>query len=103
MMVMDYCGVEFTAVESPEGSSWKWQLSILDKDRMKTSGEAANRSTAIEQAHEAIGEGLRANAAPDNEPPPRPLRRAADLAPREGYAGHRRRVAATPKPLPVQR
>jgi hypothetical protein len=69
MMVMDYCGVEFTAIESPEGSSWKWQLAILNKDRMKTSGEAANRTAAIEQAHEAIGEGLRANAAPDHELP----------------------------------
>ncbi len=66
---MDYCGVEFTAVESSEGSSWTWQLAILDKDRMKTSGEAANRLAAIEQAHEAIGEGLRANAVPDHEPP----------------------------------
>jgi hypothetical protein len=68
-MVMDYCGVEFTAVESPEGSSWKWQLDILNKERMKTSGEAANRTAAIEQAHQAIGEGLRANAGPDRESP----------------------------------
>jgi hypothetical protein len=68
MTVMDYCGVEFTTVESSEGS-WKWQLSILDRDRMKTSGQATNRLAAIEQAHEAIGEGLRANAVPDHEPP----------------------------------
>src|ERR1700722_14293439 len=59
---MDYCGVEFTAVQSAEGSCWKWQLSILDKEKMKTSGEAASRAAAIKQAHEAIGEGLRANA-----------------------------------------
>jgi hypothetical protein len=65
MMVMDYCGVEFSAVESAEGSSWKWQLSILDDDKTKTSGEAASRAAAINQAHEAIGEGLRANAALD--------------------------------------
>jgi hypothetical protein len=64
---MDYCGVEFTAIESPGGSSWKWQISILDKDKIKTSGQAASRAAAIEQAHEAIGEGLRANASP--EPP----------------------------------
>jgi hypothetical protein len=64
---MDYCGVEFTAVESPGGSSWKWQLSTLDKDKMKTSGEAANRTAAVEQAHQAIGEALRANAVPDHE------------------------------------
>ena len=64
---MDYCGVEFTEVESSEGSSWKWQLSILDKDKMKTSGEAANRMAAVEQAHQAIGESLRANAVPDHE------------------------------------
>jgi hypothetical protein len=62
---MDYCGVEFTAVESAEGSSWKWQLSILDQDKMKTSGEAVSRAAAINQAHEAIGESLRANARPD--------------------------------------
>jgi hypothetical protein len=64
---MDYCGVEFTAVESAEGTSWKWQLSILDKDKMITSGEAATRAAAINQAHEAIGEGMRANASPDEE------------------------------------
>jgi hypothetical protein len=67
MMVMDYCGVEFITVESAEGSSWKWRLSILDKDKMKTSGEAASRAEAISQAHEAIGEGLRANASPDQD------------------------------------
>jgi hypothetical protein len=66
---MDYCGVEFTAVESSEGSSWKWQLSILDKDKMKASGEAANRIAAIEQAHQAIAEGLRANAVRNDEVP----------------------------------
>ncbi len=64
---MDYCGVEFTAVESAEKSSWKWQLSILNKDRMRTNGEAASRTAAINQAHEAIGEGLRANASRDRE------------------------------------
>ena len=66
-IVIDYCGVEFIAVESPGGSSWKWQLSTLDKDKMKTSGEAANRTAAVEQAHQAIGEALRANAVPDHE------------------------------------
>jgi hypothetical protein len=66
---MDYCGVEFTAIESSDGSSWKWQLSILDRDKMKASGEATNRMTAIKQAHEAIGEGLRANKTPDQEVP----------------------------------
>jgi hypothetical protein len=64
---MDYCGVEFTAIESSDGSSWKWQLSILDRDKMKASGEATNRMTAIKQAHEAIGEGLRANKNPGQE------------------------------------
>jgi hypothetical protein len=67
IIVMDYCGVEFTAVESSEGASWKWQLSILNNDKMKISGEAANRMAAIEQAHQAIGDGLRANAVPDDE------------------------------------
>jgi hypothetical protein len=65
--VMDYCGVEYTAVESAEGSSWKWQLLILNKDTMKTNGEAASRAAAINQAQDAIGEGLRANASPDRE------------------------------------
>jgi hypothetical protein len=64
---MDYCGVEFTAVECAGGSVWKWQISILDQDKMKTSGHAASRAAAIEQAHEAIGEGLRANASPEPE------------------------------------
>jgi hypothetical protein len=64
---MDYCGVEFTAVECAGGSVWKWQISILDKDKMKTSGHAASRAAAIEQAHEAIGDGLRANASPEPE------------------------------------
>ena len=59
---MDYCGVEFTTAGSAEGSSWKWQLLILDQDKMKTSGDAASRSAAINQAHDAIGEGLRSNA-----------------------------------------
>jgi hypothetical protein len=66
---MDYCGVHFTATESSEGSSWKWQLSILDKDRMKASGEAADRMAAIEQAHQAIAEGLRTNVVPNDEVP----------------------------------
>jgi hypothetical protein len=65
--IMDYCGVEFTAIESAGGSSWKWQLSILDKDKMQTSGEAASRAAAIIAAHEAIGEGLRANACPEDD------------------------------------
>jgi hypothetical protein len=64
---MDYCGVEFTAVESSEGSSWKWQLSILDNDKAKTSGEAVDRMAAIEQAHQAIGDGLRANTVANHE------------------------------------
>jgi hypothetical protein len=64
---MDYCGVEFTAIESVEGSSWKWQLSILNQNKMTTSGEAVSQIAAIEQAHAAIGEGLRANACPEDE------------------------------------
>jgi hypothetical protein len=67
-MAMKYCGVEYTAVESAGGSSWKWQLLIVNRrDDMKTNGEAASRAAAIDQAHEAIGEGLRANASPDHE------------------------------------
>jgi hypothetical protein len=62
---MDYCGVEFSVVEAAGGSSWKWHLSILNEDEMKTSGKAASRAAAINHAHEAIGKGLRANASPD--------------------------------------
>src|ERR1017187_5473871 len=70
MMTMDYCGVEFTVVGSGIGTSWKWELSILDKDRMRSSGEAASRLAAISDAHEAIGEGLRANVRPEDEARP---------------------------------
>jgi hypothetical protein len=66
MTVMDYCGAEFTAVELDGGSLWKWQLLILNDDKMKSCGEAASRDAAITQAHEAIGYGLRANASPDD-------------------------------------
>jgi hypothetical protein len=66
MTVMDYCGVEFTAIELDGGSSWKWQLLILNDDKMKSCGEAASREAAIGQAHKAIGDGLRANASPDD-------------------------------------
>jgi hypothetical protein len=64
---MDYCGVEFSAVESAEGSCWKWQLSILNDGFVKDCGEAASQAAAINQAREAIGEGLRAHAIPDPE------------------------------------
>jgi hypothetical protein len=67
MILMDYFGVEFSVVEAAGGSSWKWQLFILNEDEMSTSGKAATRAAAIDQAHEAIGEGLRANANPDQE------------------------------------
>jgi hypothetical protein len=66
MIVMDYCGVEFTAVELDGGSPWKWQLLILNGGKVKSCGEAPSRAEAISQAHEAIGNGLRANASPDD-------------------------------------
>jgi hypothetical protein len=69
MTAMDYCGVEFTATESSGGSSWKWQLSVRNKDKLKSSGEASNRMAAIEQAHQAIAEGLRATAVRNDEVP----------------------------------
>jgi hypothetical protein len=78
MMIMDYCGVEFTVTRSARDSLWKWKLSILDKDKMRTSGEAASRSAAISDAHEAIGEGLRANGRPETEG--RPLDPACDIS-----------------------
>jgi hypothetical protein len=67
MIAMDYCGVEFTAIELEGGSLWKWQLLILNDDKMKSCGEAASREAAIHQAHEAIGHGLRAHAAPHDK------------------------------------
>ncbi len=66
---MYYCGLEFTAVESEGNSPWKWQLSILDKDRMEASGQAAGRTAAIVEAHKATGEDLRASASPGHEAP----------------------------------
>jgi len=67
MTVMDYCGVEFTAIELDGGSLWKWQLLIINNDRMQSCGEAPSRAKAISQAHAAIGEGLRANACSDDD------------------------------------
>ena len=65
---MDYCGVEFTAVESAEAPHGSGSFSISDKDKMKAGGEKRQvRAAAITQAHEAIGEGLRANAEPEVE------------------------------------
>jgi hypothetical protein len=53
---------------SADGSSWRWQFSILDKGRkMTTNGEAPSRATAIGRAHQAIEEGLRANELPGQE------------------------------------
>jgi hypothetical protein len=66
MTVMDYCGVEFTAIELDGGSLWKWQLLILNDNKMKSCGESPSRAKAISQSHEAVGEGLRANAGPDD-------------------------------------
>jgi hypothetical protein len=37
---MDYCGVEYTAIESAGGSSWQWRILIVKKDKVRTSGEA---------------------------------------------------------------
>jgi hypothetical protein len=63
---MDYCGVSYIAFES-EGASWKWRLLTSSKGKIKIGGEAISREAAVEQAHEAIGEALRANARPDHE------------------------------------
>ena len=64
---MDYCGVEYTAIESAGGSSWHWRILIVNEGKVRTSGEAVSRVAAINQAHEAIGEALRANARPDGD------------------------------------
>ena len=64
---MNYCGVEYIAVESEGGSAWKWRLLVRHGGKIKIGGEAASRAVAVEQAHQAIGEALRANARPDQE------------------------------------
>jgi hypothetical protein len=64
---MDYCGVAYIAFESAEDSSWKWRILTSNKGKIKIGGEAVSREAAVEQAHEAIGEALRANATPDHE------------------------------------
>jgi hypothetical protein len=64
---MDYCGVAYIAFESAEDSSWKWRILTSNKGKIKLGGEAASREAAVERAHEAIGETLRANATPDHE------------------------------------
>jgi hypothetical protein len=64
MIVMDYCGVEYTAIESAGGSSWQWRILIVNEGKVRTSGEAVSRVAAINQAHEAIGEALRASGPP---------------------------------------
>jgi hypothetical protein len=66
VVMMDYCGVEYTAIESA-GGSWQWRILIGNEDKVRTSGEAVSRAAAINQAHEAIGEALRANAKPDDD------------------------------------
>jgi hypothetical protein len=64
---MDYCGVEYTAIESAGGSTWHWRILIVNEGKVRTSGEALSRAAAINQAHNAIGEALRANARPDDD------------------------------------
>jgi hypothetical protein len=66
-LAMDYCGVAYIAFESVEDSSWKWRILTSCGGNVKIGGEAASREAAIERAHEAIGETLRANARPDYE------------------------------------
>ena len=58
---MDYCGVEYTAVEAVGSSSWKWRIFISNEVGMKISGEAVSQAAAIAQAHDAICESLRAS------------------------------------------
>jgi hypothetical protein len=64
---MDYYGVAYITFQSVEDSSWKWRILTTHKGEIKIGGEAANREAAVEQAHDAIGEALRANATPDHE------------------------------------
>jgi hypothetical protein len=67
LLAMDYCGVEYIAFESVKGSSWKWRILISNKGKIKIGGETASQAAAVEQAHDAIGEALRANARLDHE------------------------------------
>jgi hypothetical protein len=67
LSVMNYCGVEYIAFESIAGGSWKWRILLQNKTRIKIGGHAADRAAAVEHAHEAIGEALRANASADHE------------------------------------
>ncbi len=64
---MDYCGVAYITFESVEDSSWKWRILTSSKGKIKIGGEAASREAAVKQAHDAIGEALRANARPHHE------------------------------------
>lgn len=57
---MNYCGVEYTAVQAAGRSSWKWRFVISSKAKLKISGEAESREKAIKQARDAIGKALRA-------------------------------------------
>jgi hypothetical protein len=64
---VQYCGVEYIAFESVDGSLWKWRILIANKGKIKIGGEAVSRAAAIEQAHHTIGEALRANSRLDHE------------------------------------
>jgi hypothetical protein len=63
---MDHCGIPYIAFESVEDSSWKWRILTSNKGKTKLGGRAVSREAAVGQAHEAIGEALRANATPDH-------------------------------------
>jgi hypothetical protein len=63
---MDYCGVAYITFESVEDASWKWRILTANKGKIKIGGDAASREAAVEQAHDAIGQALRANAKPDH-------------------------------------
>jgi hypothetical protein len=67
LLAMNYCGAEYIAFESVKGSSWKWRILILNKGKIKIRGKAASQAAAVEQAHDAIGEALRANARLDHQ------------------------------------
>jgi hypothetical protein len=65
--IVQYCGVEYIAFGSVDGPLWKWRILIANKGKIKIGGEAVSRVAAIEQAHHAIGEALRANSRLDHE------------------------------------
>jgi hypothetical protein len=50
---MEYREVEYTVVQLPEGSGWRWEVKISDGKR-KTGVTSVSRAVAIKQAESEI-------------------------------------------------